>query len=101
MINWMIEILLLVYVRVVGFLYFIIIVFGLFVEIFVCLLIIIFGDVIVIVGSILGVEGFFCVGFLVDLIMLLSDVVFVVLLFIFLKLVNKIFVFVVLFFWLM
>jgi hypothetical protein len=77
----MIETSPLVYARAAGLLYLIIIVLGLFAEIFVRSSIITPGDATATAGSILGAEGLFRAGFLADSIMLLSDVALAVLLF--------------------
>ncbi|AGF53601.1 sll7047 (plasmid) [Synechocystis sp. PCC 6803] len=98
MTNRMIETSPLVYARAAGLLYLIIIVLGLFAEIFVRSSIITPGDATATAGSILGAEGLFRAGFLADSIMLLSDVALAVLLFTLLKPVNKTLALVALFF---
>lgn len=89
MTNRTIETSPLVYARAAGVLYLIIIVLGLFGEIFVRSSIISPGDTTATARNILGAEGLFRAGFLADSVMLLSDVALAVLLFALLKPVNK------------
>jgi hypothetical protein len=88
----------LVYARAAGVLYLIIIVLGLFGEIFVRLSIISPGDPAATARNILEAEGLFRAGFLADSVMFLSDVALAVLLYILLRPVNKTLALVALFF---
>jgi hypothetical protein len=88
----------LVYARVAGVLYLIIIVFGIFSEVFVRSGLIVKGDAAATAGNILASEGLFRVGFLADSIMFLSDVALAVLLFVLLKPVSKTLALIALFF---
>lgn len=80
----------LVCARVAGLLYLIIIVLGLFGEVFARSALIDPGDAVTTASNITVSEGLFRAGFLTDSIMFLSDVALAVLLFILLKPVNKI-----------
>ena len=75
--------------RVAGVLYLIIIVCGLFSEIFVRSSLISPRDAVATASNIMAADGLFRAGFLADSIMFLSDVVLAVLLFVLLKPVNK------------
>lgn len=75
--------------RAAGVLYLIIIVCGLFGELYVRSSLISPGDAAATAGNIVAAEGLFRVGFLVDSIMFLSDVALAVLLYVLLKPVNK------------
>lgn len=79
----------LLYARVAGVLYLIIIVFGVFGEAFVRSSLIAPGDATATAGNIIASERLFRVGFLADSIMFLSDVALAVLLYILLKPVGK------------
>jgi hypothetical protein len=79
----------LVYARVAGVLYLIIIVFGIFGEMFVRSNLIVPGDAAATAGKIMASEGLFRAGFLADSIMFLSDVALAVLLYVLLKPVSK------------
>lgn len=79
----------LIYARVAGVLYLIIIVFGIFSEVFVRSSLIVPGDATATAGKIMASEGFFRVGFFADSIMFLSDVALAVLLYVLLKPVSK------------
>ncbi|NGX15591.1 DUF4386 domain-containing protein [Wenzhouxiangella sp. XN24] len=79
----------LVYARVAGLLYLIIIVLGLFSELFVRSSVVVPGDAAATAANILAAEGLFRTGFLADSIMFLSDVVLAVLLYVLLKPVHK------------
>lgn len=80
----------LVCARVAGLLYLVIIVLGLFSELFVRSSLIVPGDAAATASNIMAAEGLFRAGFLTDSIMFLSDVALAVLLFVLLKPVNKI-----------
>jgi hypothetical protein len=88
----------LVYARAAGVLYLIIIVLGLFGEMFVRSSVISPGDAAATASNILAAEGLFRAGFLADSIMFLCDVALAVLLFVLLKPVNKTLALVALFF---
>ncbi|PSN10254.1 DUF4386 domain-containing protein [filamentous cyanobacterium CCT1] len=79
----------LVYARAAGVLYLIIIVLGLFSEMFVRSSLISPGDAAATASNILAAEGLFRAGFLADSVMFLSDVALAVLLFVLLRPVNK------------
>ncbi|AMA10780.1 DUF4386 domain-containing protein [Picosynechococcus sp. PCC 73109] len=79
-----------IYARAVGVLYLIIIVLGLFSEIFVRSPLIAPGDAATTASNIMAAEPLFRVGFLADSIMCLSDVAVAVLLFVLLRPINKI-----------
>jgi hypothetical protein len=76
--------------RASGLLYLIIIVLGLFSEIFVRSSLISPGDAATTASNIMAAEGLFRAGFLADSIMVLSDIALAVLLFVLLKPVNQI-----------
>lgn len=79
----------LVYARVAGFLYLIIIVFGIFSEVFVRSNLIVTGDAKATATTILESEGLFRISFAADAVMLLSDVAIAVLFYVLLKPVSK------------
>jgi hypothetical protein len=79
----------LVYARVAGVLYLIIIVFGLFSEVFVRSSLFVPGDATATAANITAAEGLFRSGFLADSIMFLSDVALAVLLYVLLRPVSK------------
>lgn len=79
----------LVYARAAGLLYLVIIVLGLFSEMFVRSSLISPGDAATTASNIMAAEGLFRAGFLADSIMFLSDVALAVLLFALLKPVSK------------
>lgn len=79
----------LVYARAAGLLYLVIIVLGLFSEMFVRSSLISPGDTATTASHIMAAEGLFRAGFLADSIMFLSDVALAVLLFVLLKPVSK------------
>jgi len=79
-----------VHARLAGALYLIIIVFGIFGEMFVRSGLIVPGDAPATAGRIAASDGLFRVGFLADSIMFLSDVALAVLLYVLLKPVNKV-----------
>lgn len=79
----------LVYARAAGLLYLIIIISGLFGELFVRSSIVTPGDAATTAGNILAAEGLFRAGFLADSIMFLSDLALAVLLFLLLRPVNR------------
>jgi len=79
----------LVYARTAGFLYLIIIVFGIFSEVFIRGSLIVEGDATATAANILAAEGLFRFGFAADLIMLLSDVAIAILFYVLLKQVSK------------
>jgi hypothetical protein len=78
-----------VYARVAGFLYLIIIVFGIFSEVFIRSNLIVTGDAATTASNILSSEGFFRFGFVADSFMLLSDVAIAVLFYVLLKPVSN------------
>jgi hypothetical protein len=77
------------YARVAGVLYLIIIVFGIFGELFVRSGLIVSGDAAAASANIVASSGLFRLGFLADSIMFLSDVALAVLLYVLLKPVSK------------
>ena len=79
----------LIYARVAGFLYLIIIVFGIFSEVFIRSSLIVAGDATATAANILDSEGLFRFGFFADILMLLSDVAIAVLFYVLLKPVSK------------
>lgn len=79
----------LIYARVAGSLYLIIIVFGIFSEVFIRSILIVPGDATATVTNILASEWLFRAGFASDSIMLLSDVAIAVLFYVLLKPVSK------------
>jgi hypothetical protein len=79
----------LIYARVAGFLYLIIIVFGISSEVFIRSILVVKGDATTTAGNILASEGLFRFGFVLDSIMLLSDVAIAVLFYVLLKPVSK------------
>ena len=78
-----------IYARVAGSLYLIIIVFGIFSEVFIRSILIVPGDAASTVTNILASEWLFRTGFASDSIMLLSDVAIAVLFYMLLKPVSK------------
>ena len=78
------------YARIAGFLYLLIIVFGIFSEVGIRSTIIVKGDGAATVANILASESLFRTGFAADVIMLLSDVAIAVLFYVLLKPVSKI-----------
>jgi hypothetical protein len=80
---------LIAYARVAGFLYLLIIVFGIFGEAFVRSSLIVKGDPAATVANILAAKSLFRIGFAADSIMLLSDVAIAVLFYVLLKPVSK------------
>ncbi len=79
----------LVYARAAGLLYLIIIVFGIYSEVFIRSSLIVAGDAAATAANIVASEGLFRLGFLADAIMLLSDVAIAVLFYVLLKPVSK------------
>jgi hypothetical protein len=79
----------LVYARVAGLLYLIIIVSGIFSEVFVRSNLIVAGDATATANNILASEGLFRIGFAADSIMLLSDVAIAVLFYVLLRPVSN------------
>ncbi|BBO91484.1 DUF4386 domain-containing protein [Desulfosarcina ovata] len=79
----------LVHARIAGLLYLIIIVFGIFSEVFVRGSLIVTGDAAATVTNILASEWMFRIGFAADAIMLLSDVAIAVLFYVLLKPVSR------------
>lgn len=79
----------LIYARVAGSLYLIIIVFGIFSEVFIRSILIVPGDAAATVTNIQASEWLFRTGFASDSIMLLSDVAIAVLFYVLLKPVSK------------
>jgi hypothetical protein len=79
----------LIYARVAGLLYLIIIVFGISSEVFVRSRLIVTGEATTTATNILASEGLFRFGFVADSLMLLSDVAIAVLFYVLLKPVNK------------
>ncbi|WP_455207894.1 DUF4386 domain-containing protein [Kaarinaea lacus] len=78
-----------VYARVAGLLYLIIIVFGIFSEVFIRSSLIVTGDATATANNIVESESLFRLGFAADSIMLLSDVAIAVLFYVLLKPVSK------------
>jgi hypothetical protein len=78
------------YARVAGVLYLIIIVFGIFGEMFVRSSLVVPGDAAATASNITAAPGLFRVGFFADSIMFLSDVALAVLLYVLLKPVSKV-----------
>ncbi len=78
-----------VYARTAGFLYLVIIVFGIYSEVFIRSSLIVTGDAAATASNILASEGLFRFGFVADAIMLLSDVAIAVLFYVLLKPVSK------------
>lgn len=78
-----------IYARVAGFLYLIIIIFGISSEVFIRSSLIVTGDADATATNILASEGLFRFGFLADTLMLLSDVAIAVLFYVLLKPVSK------------
>ena len=79
----------LVYARVAGVLYLVIIVFGIFSEAFVRSSLFVQGDAAATAGNILASQGLFRLGFFADSVMFLCDVALAVLLYVLLKPVSK------------
>ena len=79
----------LIYARVAGSLYLIIIVFGIFSEVFIRSNLVVTGDAAATANNILASEGLFRIGFAADAMMLLSDVAIAVLFYVLLKPVGK------------
>jgi hypothetical protein len=79
----------LIYARVAGFLYLIIIVFGISSEVFIRSSLIVMGDANTTATNIMASEGLFRFGFVADSIMLLSDVAIAILFYVLLKSVGK------------
>ncbi len=79
----------LVCARIAGLLYLIIIVFGIFSEVFVRSSLIVMGDATATTTNILASEGLFRIGFAADSIMLLCDVAIAVLFYVLLKPVSR------------
>lgn len=75
----------LVYARTAGVLYLIIIVFGIFSEVFIRFSLIVEGDASATAMNILASEGLFRFGFVADSIMLLSDVAIAILFYVLLN----------------
>jgi hypothetical protein len=80
----------LLYARIAGVLYLMIIIFGIFGEMFVRSGLIVQGDPAATAGNIIASEGLFRVGFLADSIMFLCDVALAVLLYVLLRPVSKV-----------
>jgi len=78
-----------IYARVAGVLYIVIIVSGIFSEVFVRSNLIVAGDATATAANIMASQSLFRIGFTADALMLLCDVVVAVLLYILLKPVNK------------
>lgn len=78
-----------VYARTAGFLYLVIIVFGIYSEVFIRSSLIVTGDAAATASNILASEGLFRFGFVADAIMLLSDVAIAVLFYVLLKPVSN------------
>lgn len=89
MTNRIVEASPLIYARVAGLLYLIIIVFGISSEVFIRSNIIVTGDATATATNILASEGLFRFGFVADVFMLLSDVAIAILFYILLKPVSK------------
>lgn len=79
----------LVYARIAGLLYLIIIVSGIYSEVFIRSSLVVAGDAAATAANIVASEGLFRFGFLADSIMLLSDVAIAVLFYVLLKPVSK------------
>jgi hypothetical protein len=79
----------LIYARVAGFLYLIIIVFGISSEVFIRSSLIVMKDANVTATNIMASEGLFRFGFVADTIMVFSDVAIAIFLYVLLKSVNK------------
>jgi hypothetical protein len=77
------------YARAAGFLYLLIIVFGISGEVFIRSSLIVVGDATATASNILASEGLFRIGFVADALMLLSDVALAVLFYVLLKPVSK------------
>lgn len=77
------------YARIAGLLYLVIIVFGIYSEVFIRSVLIDFSDASVTASNILAAEGLYRFGFVADIIMLLSDVAIAILFYILLKPVSK------------
>ncbi|MBE0643937.1 MAG: DUF4386 domain-containing protein [Bacteroidetes bacterium] len=75
--------------RIAGILYLIIIVFGIFAEVFIRSRLIVPNDAAVTAGNLLASEGLYRIGFLADSIMFLSDIALAVLFYILLRPVNR------------
>lgn len=75
--------------RVAGFLYLIIIVCGIFAEVFVRGNLIVYGDATVTANNIIASESLFRIGFASGLIMLVCDIVVTLILYVLFRLVNK------------
>lgn len=79
----------LVYARAAGVLYLMIIVFGIFSEVFIRSSLIVPGDAAATASNVMASEGLFRVGFFADSVMFLSDVALAALLFILLRPVSR------------
>lgn len=79
----------LVYARIAGLLYLVIIVFGVYSEVFIRSSLIVAGDATATATNILASKGLFRIGFAADSIMLLSDVAIAVLFYVLLKPVSN------------
>ena len=79
----------LLYARVAGLLYLIIIVSGIFSEVYVRSKLVVTGDATATAANILASEGLFRIGFAADAIMLLSDVAIAVLFYLLLRPVSN------------
>ena len=79
----------LVYARIAGLLYLIIIIFGIFSEVFIRSSLIVTGDATATATNILASKGLFRIGFAADSIMLFSYVAIAILFYVLLKLVSK------------
>ena len=77
------------YARIAGFLYLVIIVFGIFSEVFVRSRLIVTGDAAATASNILASPGLFRIGFAADAIMLLCDVAIAVLFYVLFRPVSK------------
>lgn len=77
------------YARIAGLLYLVIIVFGIYSEVFIRSELIDFSDATTTANNILAAEGLYRFGFVADIIMLLSDVAIAILFYILLKPVSK------------
>ena len=89
MTNRIVEASPLIYARVAGLLYLIIIVFGISSEVFIRSNLIVTGDAAATASNILASEGLFRFGFVADIFMLFSDVAIAILFYILLKPVSK------------
>jgi hypothetical protein len=78
------------YARVAGVLYLVIIIFGIFGEMFVRSSLIVHGDAAATAGKIAAYQGLFRVGFLADSVMFLCDVALAVLLYVLFRPVSKV-----------